>query len=212
MARKLAPKVKVAHLGWGADLSVFPRLPYTPEAFFSCGITLRDHKTLSEAAGRCQSPIHVVLPGVDDSLKWPANVTIIDGGKGWNIDDKKLSYHDLLHKHYGRSAGSLILLKNHPWVEQTAAGFTELIEVMAMARPIILTKTDFFAQELDVEKEGWGIYVPTENADAVAEAIKYLAADTTRARTMGEAGRRLAEKHYNIDRFANDLHKFFESL
>ena len=40
-ARKLAPKVKVAHLGWGADLSVFPKLSYQPDAFFSCGITLR---------------------------------------------------------------------------------------------------------------------------------------------------------------------------
>src|SRR5581483_3878215 len=37
-ARKLAPKVKVAALGWGADLSIFPKFPYVPESFFSCGI------------------------------------------------------------------------------------------------------------------------------------------------------------------------------
>ena len=30
-ARKMAPKTKVAHLGWGADLSFYPRHPYDPE-------------------------------------------------------------------------------------------------------------------------------------------------------------------------------------
>ena len=211
-ARKLAPKVKVAHLGWGADLSVFPKLSYQPDAFFSCGITLRDHHTLSVAAARCRHRIQVVLPGVDDTIRWPSNVAIVDGGKGWNFEEKRLSYHDLLHKHYGHSAGSLLILKNHPWVEQTAAGFTEMIEVMAMARPIILTKTRAFAEEVDVEKEGWGIFVPTEDAGAIAEAIIFLADNPKKAEAMGQAGRRLAEKHYNIQRFADDLHKFFESL
>src|SRR5262245_24502160 len=36
-ARKLAPQTKVAHLGWGVDLTVFPAPPYAPEWFLSCG-------------------------------------------------------------------------------------------------------------------------------------------------------------------------------
>jgi hypothetical protein len=211
-ARQLAPKVKVANLGWGADLSVFPTLPYQPDALFSCGITLRDHATLSAAASQCTCPIQIVLPGTDGGLVWPSNVTVIDGGKGWNVEDKKLSYQDLLHKHYGRSAGSLLILKNHPWVEETAAGFTELIEVMAMARPIIVTKTKTISREVDVEKEGWGIFVSAGEPGAIAEAMKYLADNPMKAEEMGKAGRRLAEGRFNIKRFAEDLHAFFESL
>src|SRR5437763_897119 len=56
-ARELAPRSKVAHLGWGVDLNFFPRLPYQPKSFLSCGITQRDHHTLSLAATRCRERI-----------------------------------------------------------------------------------------------------------------------------------------------------------
>ena len=47
---------------------------------------------------------------------------------------------------------------------------------------------------------------------ALAAAMKQLAADPAAARAMGETGRDLAEKHYNVTRYSNDLHRFFESL
>lgn len=210
-ARKLAPKVKVAALGWGADLSVFPKLPYIPESFFSCGIALRDFRTLSLAAARCEHSIQVLCPGVPEGVTWSKNVKVIDGGKGWNFEQKKVSYDELLHKHYARSAGSLIILKKDA-EEYTAVGFTEIVEVLAMARPVILTRTGALPTEIDVEKAGCGLLVPPEDPDALAEAIKFLGSDPRRAQAMGEKGRQLAESYYNIERYAKDLHKFFESL
>jgi glycosyltransferase involved in cell wall biosynthesis len=211
-ARKKWPKAKVAHLGWGADLSIFPKLPYTPNAFFSCGITLRDHKTMAAAFRRTKFPAHILVPGAEAGIEWPSNVTVIDGGKGWNVDAKKVSYHDLLHKHYGQSAGSLLILKRHPWVEETAAGFTELIEIMAMARPIIITRTNAFQGDVDVEREKWGIFVDYEDADGIAKAVEFLGNNPREAEEMGRNGRRLAEQHFNIERYARDLDTFFESL
>jgi glycosyltransferase involved in cell wall biosynthesis len=210
-AKKLAPKAKIAALGWGADLSVFPQFPYRPEAFFSCGIALRDFRTLSEAAALAQKPIEVLCPGQPEGVTWPTNVKLIDGGRGWNFEQKKVSYQDLLHNHYARSAGSLIILKNDP-EEYTAVGFTELIEVMAMARPVILTRTGALPTEIDVEEAGCGLLVPPENPAALAEAIETLANDPDRSRAMGEAGRKLCETRYNIERYAKDLHRFFENL
>jgi glycosyltransferase involved in cell wall biosynthesis len=210
--KRLAPHAKVVHLGWGTDLSSFPKLAYRPEAFFSCGITLRDHRTLSLAAARCRQRIEVICPGVDGDIKWPANVRVTDGGRGWNVDDKKVSYNDLLYKHYARSSGSLIILKNHRFVQQTAPGFTELIEAMAMARPVIITRTPALADEIDVEGAGWGLFVPMEDPDALSEAIDFLGDNPSQAEEMGRRGRRLAERHYNMERYARDLHKFFESL
>jgi hypothetical protein len=210
-AKKLAPKVKIAALGWGADLSVYPKLPYRPEAFFSCGIALRDFKTLSAAAARCQKAIEVLCPGMPEGVNWSPNVKVIDGGKGWNFENKRVSYDQLLHNYYGRSAGSLIILKPDP-AEYTAVGFTEILEVMAMARPIIMTRTGAMPTEIDVEKTGCGIFVPPGNPEALAEAIETLQNDPGRAEAMGKKGRELVERHYNIERFATDLHKFFESL
>ena len=81
---------------------------------------------------------------------------------------------------------------------------------MAMARPVILTRTGALPTEIDVERVGCGLHVPPENPDALAEAIEFLASDPSRAKAMGEAGRRLVETRYNIQRYADDLHKFFE--
>jgi hypothetical protein len=210
-ARKLAPKVKVAALGWGADLSVYPRLPYRPEAFFSCGIALRDFKTLSLAATRCRRSIEVLCPGLPEGVSWPSNVDVIDGGRGWNFENKRLSYDQLLHNHYARSAASLIILKKDP-IEYTAVGFTEMLEVLAMARPVIMTRTGALPTEIDVQKTGCGIFVPPEDPDALAEAIDFLGDNPGKAETMGQKGRELAERYYNTDRYARDVHTFFESL
>jgi starch synthase len=102
-------------------------------------------------------------------------------------------------------------LQNDP-AEFTAVGFTELVEVLAMARPVIMTRTGALPTEIDVEKCGCGILVPPDNPQALADAIETLANDPARAEAMGLKGRELAERYYNIDRYANDLHKFFESL
>ena len=201
----------MAALGWGADLSVYPQLPYRPEAFFSCGIALRDFKTLSLAAARCRQQIEVLCPGMPKDVSWPANVKAIDSGRGWNFEEKRVSYQQLLHKHYGRSAGSLIILRKDP-VEYTAVGFTEIIEVMAMARPIIMTRTGALPTEIDVEKTGCGLFVPPEDPEALARAIETLGNDPRKAEAMGQKARELAESYYNIERYARDLHKFFESL
>ena len=210
-AGKLAPKVRVAALGWGADLSVYPKLPYQPEAFLSCGIALRDFKTLSMAAAHCRQPIEVLCPGMLDGISWPSNVKVVDSGKGWNFENKRISYGQLLHKHYARSAGSLIILKRDD-AQYVASGFTEIIEVMAMARPIIMTRTGGLPTEIDIEKAGCGILVPPEDPGALAEAIQTLGNDPERSEAMGKKGRELAERYYNVERYANDLHKFFESL
>jgi hypothetical protein len=205
-AKKLAPRAKVAHLGWGTDLTLVPRLPYEPKWFLSCGKTHRDHRALGLAAERCRRPIKVISPGATDVV-WPSNVeTIIPGQNSGEI-----GYLQLLHDYYGPCVASLIILKNDP-VLDTAVGMTNMIEAFSMGRPVIVTRTGALATELDVEKAGCGLHVPAENPEALAEAMEALINNPARARAMGEAGRRLAETRYSIERYASELHKFFESL
>lgn len=211
-ARKLAPRAKVAHIGWGVDLAFFPKLAYNPEWFLSCGIANRDFETLCTAAALCRQPIRVICPGLRPGLNWPPSVTLIDGGAGWLTDKTKLvGVQDLLEDHYPRSAGSLVIMNYDP-KEYTANGFTNLMEAMAVGQPVIVTKTGALEGEIDVEKAGCGLHVPPEDPFALASAINSLATDPARAEAMGQAGRRLCEKHYNMDRFTKDLHTFFESL
>ena len=102
-------------------------------------------------------------------------------------------------------------MKNDP-TQYTANGFTNLIEAMAVGQPVIVTRTGALPGELDVEKAGCGLHVPPDDPEALADAIKSLAKDPQRAKAMGDRGRSLAETHYNLVRYANDLHRFFESL
>lgn len=210
-ARTIAPKAKVAHLAWGCDLSFFPQLAYSPRWFLSCGITQRDFATLGQAAQQMPHAIRLICPGLPPGIEWSPNVHVIDGGKGWNHQKSAVSYQELFHEHYSGSIASLIILKHDP-AEYTAVGFTNLLEALALGRPVIVTRTGAIPGEIDVEAAGCGLFVPPADPAALAAAIGRLAADPAAAQAMGQKGRLLAERHYNIGRYATDLHRFFESL
>ena len=210
-ARQLAPKAKVVRLPWGVDLNFFPRLPYEPDTFLSCGITNRDHATLCAAAKISTRPIRLICPSKPLGLDWPLNVDVVDSGRGWNFQKKQVGYDQLLTDFYARATATIVVLKNDP-DETTANGFTNLLESMAMARPVVFTRTGAVPGEIDVEGAGIGFYASPEDPADLAEAIEDLASDRARAHAMGDAGRQLCQSHYCISRYAEGLHHFFESL
>ena len=210
-ARKLAPHAKVANLAWGGDLDYFPILPYQAKWLLSCGITYRDHRTLAKAAAQSKVPIRLICSPRPAGIDWPTNVDVTDAGRQINIDDKPVSYEQLLNDYYANAAGSLIITGPDP-AHNGACGFTNLIEAMAMGRPVILTRTGALATEIDVEKEQCGLHVPAEDPEALAIAMQRLLDNPAEAEAMGQAGRKLCESRYNIARYAKELHQFFESL
>ena len=144
-------------------------------------------------------------------MNWPANVEIVESGRGWNVEEKSVSYCALIQDHYTHAAAVLVITGRDD-EERGACGFTNLMEAMAVARPVILTRTGALLKEIDVEKEGFGLYVPPEDPGALAKAMKSLTDEPRLAESMGRAGRKLCEFHYTIDRFAIQLHELFESL
>lgn len=210
-AATLAPKAKIAHLGWGADLAVHPTLPYHPKWLLHCGISGRDFATLSAASFQTSQPIRLVSAGELGNLPWGPSVEIIDGGRGHLHLDKKVKLQELLHMHYGPSAACLLVTMPNPRKDH-AFGFTNMIEAMAMGRPMIQTRTGALIDEIDVEKAGCGITVPPADPAALARAMDEIMRDPARGEAMGKAARRLSENHYNIDRYSAQLHELFQSL
>ena len=206
-AHQLAPRVKVAKLGWGADLSIFPQLSYQPEWFLSCGRTLRDQAVLSEAARRSGHFIRVIASRLPPGLTWPPSVQVTTDSTSADV----VSYRELLHELYAPCIASLIILRADP-TEQTAVGMTNLIEAMAMGRPVIVTRTGALPSEIDVEAAGCGLHVPPHDPFALAAALDHLATHPAEAAAMGERGRALCASRYNIVRYGADLHQFFGSL
>ncbi len=211
-ARKLAPGVKVGHVGWGVDPDFYPLLPYDPRFIFSCGIANRDFATQAQAATLSQEPFRIICPGRQEGVTWPANADVRDGGVGWHSNGKKkFSVQDLIRDNYAQAAASLVIIKPDP-EELTANGFTNMLEGMALGRSLIVTRTGAMPDELDVEKVGCGLFVPPENPAALAEAMTWIMGNPDEARRMGEAGRRMCEKHYHLSAFAGRLNAFFEEL
>jgi glycosyltransferase involved in cell wall biosynthesis len=206
-ARKIAPQARVAHLGWGADLSVFPRLPYAPDWFLSCGRTRRDPAVLCAASRQSSRHLRVVSSQLPPGLAWPGHVTLMTDKASADV----VSYAELLHGLYASCTASLIVLLRDD-AEATAVGMTNVIEAMAMARPVIVTRTGALPSEIDVEHVGCGLHVPPDDPGALAEAMDHIATHPAEAEQMGEKGRAWCERRYNIKRYGADLHRFFESL
>lgn len=208
-ARQLAPGSKIVHLGWGVDLPLYPSPTYDPKWFLCCGKTRRDFRTLIAAAGLHPAPIRIINTGLSPDATWPANIEVLRSTQADNWE--AVTFLDLVRTHYTGCAAALILLEPDP-DERYAAGFTQLLEAMALGRPVIVTRTGAIAAEIDVEKEGCGLFVPPGDAKALAIAMRTISQDPARAEAMGQAGRRLCERRYDIERYAADLHAFFEKL
>src|SRR4030095_3859246 len=132
----------------GVDLPFFPTLPYDPKWFLSCGKTRRDFEVLGWAARANSLPIHVINTDLPKEIEWPAHVRRITGGR--DGDWQTVSYTDLMHEHYAGCTATLITILSDP-NERYAAGCTQLLEAMALGRPVIITRTGALASELDVE-------------------------------------------------------------
>jgi glycosyltransferase involved in cell wall biosynthesis len=82
-----------------------------------------------------------------------------------------------------------------------------IVEAMAAQRPVVATA---FGGPMEiVEPETTGLLVPAGDPDALAEAIGKLAADRERSRRMGEAGRRLVQERFPVDRFRQAMHRIW---
>jgi glycosyltransferase involved in cell wall biosynthesis len=70
-----------------------------------------------------------------------------------------------------------------------------IIEAMMMGKPVVATNIRGAREEVVEGKTGW--LVPTRDADALAQTIRYCLQNPVQAREMGEAGRRRALALYD---------------
>lgn len=85
-----------------------------------------------------------------------------------------------------------------------------LTEAMQFAKPVVST---LWRGIPSVVEEGVnGFLVPVEDPVAVADRLARLAADPALRRTMGEAGRRIFEQRFTLERFHRRMEEAFLSL
>jgi glycosyltransferase involved in cell wall biosynthesis len=93
---------------------------------------------------------------------------------------------------------SLVLLRKRQTFESVIP--SKIFEAMGMARPIILGVRG--ESQRIVSAAGAGVCIEPENDEELAEAVRELASEPARARTLGESGRRYVEENYDRRRLA----------
>ena len=83
-----------------------------------------------------------------------------------------------------------------------------VMQAMAMGLPVITTRVGAI-EEVVTEGET-GVFVPPRDVRALAEAMRSLAADEGSRRKFGEAGRRVAEQRFSIERMLDRMEAVFK--
>jgi glycosyltransferase involved in cell wall biosynthesis len=85
-----------------------------------------------------------------------------------------------------------------------------ILEAMAASRPVVATDVRGCREEVVDGETGW--IVPPADPSALADAIGKLLAEPERARAMGRAGRRRAEKEYDQARVISEQLSVYRDL
>ncbi|MEW5943817.1 MAG: glycosyltransferase family 4 protein [Pseudomonadota bacterium] len=205
------PDGKSITLEWGADLAFYDAgrawdgnsAAEDPPLVVSAGKAKRDYNTLVESARNldCRVQIYCSESSAPSVADMPDNVQARYGPKGSNA----VSYREVLQEY---KKAHLIAI---PMAEVDAlAGLTSLLDAMAMGKAVVMTRNDYI--DIDIEKEGIGIWVAPGDVNQWRTAISYLLSHPGEAMEMGRRSRLLCEEKYDIRLFASKLADVFRDV
>jgi glycosyltransferase involved in cell wall biosynthesis len=181
---------------WGPDLD-FPGYTATgDELVVSAGQTGRDPETLLRALDRVGAPARVYVDrrehgNGDLSTPGSAAIEVVGTREGGG---PPLHYGAVLEDLRRASVVAIPLPRS-----DRLLGLTELNDALALAKPVVMTRTD--AIDVDVEAIGCGFTVEAGDVDGWARALVRLTEDAELRAAMGARGREFAERHHNAETF-----------
>jgi glycosyltransferase involved in cell wall biosynthesis len=198
------PPDRIVVLGWGADLS-FPG--FAPSACESAdalvvatGKTGRDLPTLLAALRQTGLPAR--LYGDRGQLQMtgtiPPGVEIVPAVDASRPSSSPLTYDHTLADLRSAAVVAIPLVDPHP-----LNGFTEVVDALACARPMIVTRAPYF--DFDIEAIGCGWWVERGDVRGWSEALRTAMSDRERLAQMGRAGRAWAAEHFNARLFEDGV-------
>jgi glycosyltransferase involved in cell wall biosynthesis len=160
----------------------------------SAGLERRDYPTLMAAVDGLDAK--VVIAAASPWSKWTDSSGAMEPPP--NVDVRRLGFVDL-RQLYAESSLVVMPLQDTDF----QAGITTILEAMAMARPVICTRT---TGQTDTIVDGQtGIYVRPDDPRTLRDAIVSLLDDPDRAARLGHAARRWVDEHATVDRYAAGL-------
>lgn len=192
---------RVHIIEWGTDLAFYnleeiPPCSNVSPFIISAGKTCRDYDTLVRALDGTNIALKIYCSGesAPSITDFSTNIEVIFKHPTGNA----ISYQDLLVE-YQKSLAIAIPLPE----TRNLAGLTSLLDAMALGKAVIITRNQQI--DIDIEKEKIGLIVEPGNILGWREAVTYLIEHPEIAIEMGQRGRYLCEKKYNLDVFSAKL-------
>jgi glycosyltransferase involved in cell wall biosynthesis len=212
-------KKRIFLLEWGVDLPFYQyktlnSWQQTQPLIISAGVTYRDYETLMQAVSKQNCYLHIYCtkesrPNFEDfeissniDIKYKDDESVDPKVFGSNLYSTK----ELLPE-YRKAIAVAIPLQDKT---ENLVGLTSLLDAMAMGKPVIMTRNQQI--DLDIEKEGIGIWVEPNDVEGWRQAITYLMENPVEAQKMGDRARYLCEEKYNIEKFTQGLAQIFSNL
>jgi glycosyltransferase involved in cell wall biosynthesis len=203
----LCKNIQIECLEWCTDTAFYSNIDTDNNCyFFSSGKTNRDYRTLVQAARMNHNLKFVVIGHFDEELldKVPSNMKIIRTNV--KKTDTAISYSEL-KEYYSNSIAVCIPLNDD---HEDTCGYTELLESMAMGKPVIKAKTGCL--DVDIEKMNVGYYYEPYNANDLSDKINLLYNNPTKAKRLGLNGKRLVNEKYNINVYKERVKQFIDNI
>lgn len=202
---------KLDVLEWGVDLPFYDyqlgkidgNLEVSvPPFFLATGRTYRDYETLTTA-----------FENIDQELKIYCTK---DSAPNRALPEKIKVFYDPqelyflsnaeMFAEYKKAYAVTIPLNIDPHkISYTMIGLTSLLDAMALGKPVIMTKYDHI--NIDLEKEGIGLWVNPGDVTGWRKAVSYLLENPNETKEMGKRARLLCEQKYNLDLFSQEIAK-----
>lgn len=189
--------------GAGAEAQTQPGGASGEAVFVTAGKTFRDPGALIRAFASLAARLEIYY-GPDHPRAGPWRAAAA-GARPANVAVLEIDFEWQRIRAINRRARAVLVPLELPRCDRypNAIGLTSMIDAMAAATPVIVTRTARPA--IDVEAEGIGLFVGGNAPEEWARAVGALAADAELARRMGLRGRRLCERLYNMEAFSRGL-------
>lgn len=203
----LPENINIECLEWCTDTIFYSNNCTTNNGyFFSSGKTNRDYHTLIQAAKINSDLKFVVIGQINNELLniVPKNMKIIH--REANQTDTAISYSEL-KEYYSKSIAVCIPLNDDP---EDTCGYTELLESMAMGKPVIKAKTGCL--DINIEEENVGYYYEPHNPRDLGDKLKLISNNPATAKRLGRNGKKIVDEKYNIDAYSCRIKRFIDKF
>ncbi len=193
------PASRLYVVGYAADLDFFCGNTDAVEEdlVVSAGTASRDYKLLV----RSSFSLRVTIEIAADSEWHPQPLNVSPGELPSNVHVGSCRTYEQLRQLYARAALVVVPLQN----AVHACGYAVISEAMAMAKPVIATRTESYS---DFVVDGiTGYYVEVGDDRDLADKLRYLLRNPDVALQMGRAGRKRMEELFSLPAYVKKIHR-----